>query len=111
MSTDPELTYMTPDHPMTDADHHRGRAVADSVIFETTALAIVWALEQRFGWATAIVTRADAEDRAQRRLTDAEWEAVRLTRDWEILFDDGPYEAACEGIWDALESAGVDVEC
>lgn len=76
---------------------------------EEQALLLLNLLESRFGWATILFNRADAESRFasltnaddERPLTDDQWDAVRSSPEWEYLFGTTVFEVA----WDNLDRA------
>ncbi len=67
---------------------------------ETDGLNLFNTLRDMFGWAGTIFTRDDVELKAERKLTDEEWERIQLTHGWRHLAD-----ALCEQGWYSVDFA------
>lgn len=67
---------------------------------EDQGLDLVNALDQRFDWASIILTRDDAEAFLNSPLTDDQWETLRSSRDWKTAIPEAMAEAAASVLLD-----------
>jgi len=67
----------------------RAKAIA-TLVGDDLSLAhsVLYQLAETFGWTYRVLDRSDADEYLGRKLTDAEWEAVRDSGDWQDAVPD-----------------------